>query len=461
MSLITDYLKYLDRCLTPYHVVMETITILDEQGYKRISLQDLDSIGPGKYYVFAFNTVIIPIVIPVDPVGIRMVATHSDSPVLKLKPNFNDTVENMHIVRLRPYGGGLWHTWFDRSLSVGGLVMLKNGRRVLVDRMFDVIVPSLPPHLNNSKVYNNGFLYDKERVLNGLVMVDTKLDDKVFTGQGFDMNDKVGNRCDSGCGKCESNEANDRLIGSDSVLVEENSLHANSQPTCQDENILDTKNKSENDVHFKLEDVISHNLSLYDLAHAEVLNEQLIMSARQDNLLSTFAGLKALNTEGRSIKVLAVFDFEEIGSMQLDGARCTFLKDVYTRLQKNLVNPYDSMIISLDVAHTYNFNYDEFYEKKHRIKFNKGIVIKHSAAYATDMDGTAFIKQLSGFKCQDFCLRNDIRGGGTIGTMLSTLLGTRCIDLGSPIMAMHSIRETSSCKDVTDTFQLLYDFYKS
>ncbi|ELQ75707.1 Aminopeptidase I zinc metalloprotease (M18) [Trachipleistophora hominis] len=453
MSLIDDYLSFLNRCLTPYHVISESIKILKDHGYKKISINDLNTITPGKYYIIAFTTVIIPIIVPNNPAGVRMVATHNDSPVLKLKPNFSDTVENMSVVRLCTYGGGLWHTWFDRSLSVGGLVVLRDGRQVIVDRLFDVVVPSLPPHLNNSKVYNNGFLYDKERVLNGLVMVGTKLEDRVFRGRcGTEMDDKRefnedarDKSHDSGVAECVINDKSHNSGIAECVISDD-------ETTCQD-------GTEENAVYFKLEDVVSHNLSLYDLARAELLNEQLIMSARQDNLLSTFLGLKALNAEGQCIKVLAVFDFEETGSMQVNGARCTFLKDVYNRLQNK--DPHNSMIISLDVTHAYNFNYDECYEKKHRVKFGGGVVVKHGPAYATDVHSSAFVKRLAEFKCQDYSLRNDIRGGGTIGTMLSTLLGVRCVDLGTPVMAMHSIREATTCKDVMDTFKLLYDFYKA
>lgn len=405
MTLFDEYTKYLNNCTTPYHVVKETIHILESKGFKRTSFEHLHSIQPGMYYIHAFNTLLISVIIPEHPCSMRIVATHNDSPVLKLKPHFLDSSENMQIVRLCPYGGGLWHTWFDRPLGISGMVILKDGSKVLVNRLFDVIIPSLPPHLDNNKVYNGGFIFDKEQTLNGLVCSGKKVEDMVFSG---------------------------------SLL-------------CKDGQ----------NVSFRLDDIVAHNLSLYEQTEAKILGDHLVVSARQDNLLSTFTGLKALDVDSSNIKVLAVFDFEETGSMQLDGARCLFFRDVVRCLQKKLNDHKRSIIISLDVAHAFNFNFSDFYEKKHRVLFGKGIVIKHSRAYATDTDGVAFIKKLSNYKCQEFCLKNNIRGGGTIGTMLSTLLGMRCVDLGTPLMSMHSICETSHCEDITDTIEVLSNFYKA
>lgn len=212
-----------------------------------------------------------------------------------------------------------------------------------------------------------------------------------------------------------------------------------------------------------VEDILDFEMILYD-TQASVLggiNDELIFSGRLDNLTMSFCatiGLiesladdKALDDES-GIRLISLFDHEEIGSQTAQGADSNFLPAIIRRLSSNAATAFEetlikSMLWSCDMAHSVHPNYPAKYESSHRPEMNKGPVIKvnANARYATNSPGivlTTEVAKIAGVPLQLFVVRNDSSCGSTIGPMLSAALGARTVDMGNCQLSMHSIRET-------------------
>jgi aspartyl aminopeptidase len=265
------------------------------------------------------------------------------------------------------------------------------------------------------------------------------------------------------------------------------------------------------DAGAKPEDVVDFELVLYDTQKACLggLTNEFIFSARLDNLNQTFCAVQgliesvsdpsALEDES-SIRLIAAFDHEEIGSMTAQGAFSTMLPAIIRRLsvlpassfaENESENSYDkandpdlatayeqtlscSFLLSADMAHAVNPNYGGKYESDHRPQINQGPVIKinANARYATNSPGIALLQEVArkaakrvdddheGVPLQLFVVRNDSSCGSTIGPMLSAHLGARTLDLGNPQLAMHSIRETAGTTDVHHAIRLFTSFFQ-
>ena len=243
-------------------------------------------------------------------------------------------------------------------------------------------------------------------------------------------------------------------------------------------------------------DVLDFEMILFDTQKSCLggLLEEFIFSARLDNLNSSYcatAGLidsvadsSALDDES-SIRLVALFDHEEIGSRSAQGADSDMLPSVIRRLSVlpasssgNTVvsTAYEqtlsgSFLVSADMAHAVHPNYSAKYEPDHRPELNKGPVIKinANARYATNSPGIVLLQEVArkaaenggqGVPLQLFVVRNDSSCGSTIGPMLSALLGARTLDLGNPQLSMHSIRETGGTEDVSHSIRLFSSFFK-
>lgn len=211
------------------------------------------------------------------------------------------------------------------------------------------------------------------------------------------------------------------------------------------------------------EDVLDFEMILYDTQESVLggINDELIFSQRLDNLTMSFCatvGLiesvgdeKALDEES-GIRLISLFDHEEIGSQTAQGADSNFLPAIIRRLSSDAATAFEetlikSMLWSCDMAHSVHPNYPAKYESSHRPEMNKGPVIKvnANARYATNSPGivlTTEVAKMAGVPLQLFVVRNDSSCGSTIGPMLSAALGARTVDMGNCQLSMHSIRET-------------------
>lgn len=413
---------------------------------------------------------------------IAMIGAHTDSPTLRLKPVSKKTNAGFLQIGVETYGGGIWHTWFDRDLSIAGRVMVREGenfvqRLVKVDRPI-IRIPTLAIHLHRAT--------------------------------NFDPNKETELFPITGLVAAELNRTGQKEYREESKEVEFNPL---SEMTTRHhpavlEIIADHAGCS-------VADIVDFELVLYDTQPAQIggLNNELIYSARLDNLNMTYCSVmslieslkddKALEDE-TSIRLVTCFDHEEIGSTTAQGAASNLLPAIlrrlsvlpsssdsaseasYDKMRRNSESESNtaieqtlatSFLISADMAHSVNPNYTEKYEKDHRPEMNKGTVIKinANARYATSSPGIVLLQEVArlarpsadskagekGAPLQLFVVRNDSSCGSTIGPMLSAALGTRTLDLGNPQLSMHSIRECGGVYDVEHAIRLFESFFEN
>lgn len=413
-----------------------------------------------------------------------MIGAHTDSPTLRLKPVSKKTNSGFLQVGVETYGGGIWHTWFDRDLSIAGRVMVKDAEGnfvqtlVKVDRPI-VRIPTLAIHLDRSSEFNP----NKENELfpiAGLVAAE-------LNRTGAKPDEKTSSESEAG----EQSHAEPLRAMTERhhpYIMEIIAEHAG----------------------VAVQDVIDFELVLYDTQKPCLggLNNELIYSARLDNLEMTYCAVlglieslsapEALDDES-SIRLVACFDHEEIGSTTAQGAASNLLpavlrrlsvlpahesgsEDSYERVRResdaDISTAYEqtlasSFLISADMAHSINPNYAQKYESDHRPEMNKGTVIKinANARYATSSPGIVLLQEMAkkakpsgaaaaaGVPLQLFVVRNDSSCGSTIGPMLSAALGTRTLDLGNAQLSMHSIRECGGAYDIEHAVRLFESFF--
>jgi len=412
-----------------------------------------------------------------------MVGAHTDSPCLRIKPVSKKTNSGFLQVGVETYGGGIWHTWFDRDLSIAGRVMVKDGKGNFVQKLVKVDrpilrIPTLAIHLDRS----DSFQPNKENELFPILgLVAAEL-----------------NRSGAKDAKAEEEEKEGRNFQPLKVLSDRHHPYV----------VEIIAEHAEVDV----EDVVDFEIVLYDTQKSVIggLNNELIFSPRLDNLGMTYTSVEGLigSLEDKSalenesiIRLVTCFDHEEIGSTSAHGAASNLLPAVLRRLsvlpahqdtdsdksyekvgreqELDIATAYEqtlatSFLISADMAHSVHPNYAGKYESDHRPEMNKGTVIKVNAnqRYATNSPGIVLLQEAArrakpsrdsttpaGVPLQLFVVRNDSSCGSTIGPMLSAALGTRTIDVGNPQLSMHSIRETGGAYDVEHAIRLFESFY--
>ncbi|CAP69085.1 uncharacterized protein PODANS_7_10450 [Podospora anserina S mat+] len=458
-----EFLDFVNASPTPYHAVQTATSLLQKAGFHPISERTPwtpSTISPGgKYYLTRNASSLIAFAVgsrwsPGNPIA--MIGAHTDSPCLRVKPVSKRTANGYLQVGVETYGGGIWHSWFDRDLSVAGrvLVRVKEGgfeqRLVRVEKPI-VRIPSLAIHLHRQSNFDPN--KEEEMVpIAGLVeeVLNKKGDVEEGEEEEFEPLKAIDERHHSEFLKLIAKEA-----GVD-----------------------------------KVEDVQDFELILYDTQKAVLggMNEEFIYSGRLDNLDMTFCAVKALIgsvkdgkglEEETGIRLVACFDHEEIGSLSAHGADSNLLPAVLRRLsvlpgvdgnQQSESNETafeqtlaKSFLISADMAHAVHPNYAGKYERNHQPQMNKGTVIKINAnqRYATNSPGIVLVKECArrkGVPLQLFVVKNDSPCGSTIGPMLSAKLGVRTLDLGNPQLAMHSIREMGGSWDVEHAIGLFEGF---
>jgi len=408
--------EFLQASPTPFHAVAELRKVLSSQGFSELPESEPWQLRAGaKHYVVRQGTSIVAFRVgdaKIEEAGFRIVGAHTDSPCLRLKPS--PEVVDRHYVRLEVevYGGVILSTWFDRDLSLAGRVYyMQEGSKTIgwadVDlRRPIAVVPNLAIHLNRSVNENRTINKQTEMVpLIGHVS-ETRLNDSLLEAAG-----KEGGQ------------------------------------------------------------LVSHDLYFYDTQAPEVvgLGAEFLASARLDNLLSCYAGVRALiESTGKATCVLVCNDHEEVGSASAQGAQGPFLKSVLERLAQTGENMSraisQSIFVSTDNAHGVHPSYPEKHDGNHMPILNRGPAIKTNAnqRYATSSETAAFLTaccQQAEVPLQQFVARNDMPCGSTIGPITASVLGVRTVDVGVPTFAMHSIRELAGVQDADYLVRALAQFY--
>ena len=414
-----ELIEFLNCSSTPFHAVECMMLSLEKAGYKRLFEADSwQGLEAGRYYVCRNDSAIIAFNKAdkaAAETGFKMVGAHTDSPCLKIKPNPEISKHSYYQLGVEVYGGALLNPWFDRDLSIAGRVTYKTTDDELVSRLIDfekpvAIIPSLAIHL------------DRDANKNKTINAQTDLPPIILQ-----------------LPKDKPLDFRDLLL----QLI---------------------KSESKNTDAIK---VLDYELTLYDTQKAAIVgfHNDFISSARLDNLLSCFVGLKALlESDSGENTLLVCSDHEEVGSMSSSGAQGPFLKSVLERLTdsaENLSRCIDrSMMISADNAHGVHPNFSDKHDDNHGPILNKGPVIKTNAnqRYATNSETSALFRHLceqADVPVQSFVVRSDMACGSTIGPITASELGVKTLDVGVPTFAMHSIRETAGTWDAYYLFRAL------
>ncbi|PJF19815.1 putative aspartyl aminopeptidase [Paramicrosporidium saccamoebae] len=449
-SSVAALLKFLDASPSPFHAVEECRQLLEAAGFQRLSESAAWKLNPNGRYFFTRNgsslvafTVGGQVVrgIEKNSTAVKIVAAHTDSPCLRVKPLSKKRCKDGFLqVAVETYGGGLWHTWFDRDLGVAGRLVTASKEGTLRERLVKIDrpilrVPTLAIHLDRG-VNSEGFKFNSELQLIPILASET-------------MN------------------AKNEWINAEKT--EENSgLHQSLFEALRD------ASKSDQD------EIVGLDLCLFDVQKASLggVYNEFIQSARLDNLFMTFTGLQSfidslgsVEKDG-DIRMLSLFDNEEVGSLSSSGAESTLVGSTVNRILSSLDSSQQteavlarSFLLSADMAHAVHPNYSDKHDECHRPTLHKGIVLKFNSnqRYTTNSRSAAFIKSLAsknGVPLQDFMVRNDSPCGSTIGPILAAQLGLQAVDVGAPQLSMHSIREMAGTEDVEHSIRLFRAFYE-
>lgn len=409
------------------HGVKATQKILDANGFVEIKESDKWNLQEkGKYYVIKNDSALIAFEVGtgnIEETGFRLIGAHTDVPGFRIKPNPQMISEGKYVkLNTEVYGGPILSTWYDRPLSIAGKVSLKGAsplkpetRLVNINKPL-LIIPSLAIHMNRE--VNEGYKINRQ--------VDT------LPLLGL-INEKL--------------EKEDYLMN---ILAEE--LQVNK------------------------EDILHFELGLYEYEKGSLIgmNEELISSGRFDDLWMVYAGIKALvdSRENAATKVMICVDNEEIGSLTAEGANSTLLNNILERITLGLGKDREgyyrtlsnSIMISADLAHAVHPNLGDKHDPTNRPVLEGGPVLKIAASgsYSTDsFNGAVFagVCDSAGVPFQKFVNRSDVRGGTTIGPVTAANLTIPVIDMGAPVLGMHSIRELASVKDNYYTVKAFTEFF--
>eukprot|EP00536_Pseudo-nitzschia_multiseries_P004275 jgi/Psemu1/187637/e_gw1.70.68.1 len=471
----------------PFHVVRNCVAELDAKGYTKLSESRPFSgqIAPGgKYYYIVEQTTLVAfcvgphINVEKKPFGFHIVAGHTDSPNLRVKPRSKKSAVGYTQLAVECYGGGLWHTWFDRDLSVCGRVLLQEpqdsdgGYRIrktqqkLVNLEDPIArISTLAIHLASAEE-RKAFSVNKENHTGPIIA--TK-------GDG---NGGVGSPSNTSAGK---------------VLEEEASEQINSLSKWQESQEPLLLQAIADKLDTTVDSIVDFELSFYDTQPAALggMNKEFLYSARLDNLATVFAGLEGLmafsnpdSEEGveafnnsSDVSMAVFFDHEEIGNNSNKGAGSPVMKSAVERISAALnggavLNPdlhqaciSKSFVLSIDQAHAIHPNYSAKHEANHAPTLNGGFVVKTNSNQRYATSGiTGFVARelgrIANIPIDEFVVRNDCGCGSTIGPSISAMTGMRVVDAGMPQLSMHSCREVMGIADLSRGVDLFRVFYQ-
>lgn len=405
-------IDFLNKSVNEYLAVEEIKRILDNAGFEQLEFsQNWNLKNGGNYYVVKDQSSLIAFKMGLkfENRGFNIVASHLDSPCLKIKQNGIISVKNNTILNTEVYGGPILATWFDRPLSIAGRIIVKENDE-LVSKIVNVdkdllIIPSAAIHLKKDVTTN------PQKDLLPIASLTNYESINVLLEKVLGIN-------------------KDDIISFD----------------------LSVYNK--------------------DQAKLVGVNEELLVSPRIDNLECAYTSLQAFinSVNENKVNIYASFNNEEVGSNTKQGADSTILYDVLRRIVKDEVelniNLANSFLVSADNAHAQHPNYMELSDPTNNVLMNKGIVIKHNSnqRYTTDGVSSAVMQMIcekANVPYQHYTNRSDQRGGGTLGAISSSHVSIHSVDIGLAQLAMHSANETAGSLDAEYMIKALEEFYRS
>ncbi|GGD62245.1 M18 family aminopeptidase [Microbacterium murale] len=401
-----------------YHAAEEVAQRLESVGFARLDEGDAWPTQAGGRFVVVRDGAVIAWVVPKDAAPTtpsQIFGAHTDSPGFKLKPQPTTGSRGWLQAGVEVYGGPLLNSWLDRELRLAGRLALADGRVVLADTGPLLRLPQLAVHLDRG-VNNNGLALDKQN------------ETQPVWGLG--------------------DPSAEDLLGELAASAGVNAA-----------------------------DIRGFDAVVADSARGAIFGKDnaFFASGRLDDLASVHAGVMALaglSSAPRGIAVLAAFDHEELGSESRSGAAGPFLEDILARIYAGLGADATeqrraltaSWHLSSDVGHSVHPNYAQKHDPVVQPLLGSGPILKINAnqRYATDAIGAAAWAgwcESAGIASQEFVSNNAVPCGSTIGPITATRLGIRTVDVGIPILSMHSARELAGVADLHALAQVAEAFF--
>lgn len=425
---VENMLDFIYESPTQFNAVTVSAEMLEKNGFEKLNPKENWKLEVGKkYYTTKNSSALVVFKVNSDEVekeGFRIIGSHTDSPGFRIKPNAEMESCGAYLkLNTEGYGGMILSTWLDRPLAMAGRVFLRGENPFKpVEKIVNInkpvcIIPNLAIHMNRS--INDGYKYNKQT----------------------DMLPLVG-------------------------LINEQ---------LEKENYMIKLLASELDV--EVEEIIDFDIFLYEYEKGcfTGANEEFISTGRLDNLSMYYSSVEALlDSDSKSgISIAVGFDNEEVGSSTKQGADSNMLLNILERIcislgkdrQQFFEAIENSFIISSDLAHAVHPNVNSMADPTNRPVMGKGPVIKVHAGQAYTSDGYSIsvykeICRECGVEYQEFVNKSDQRGGSTIGPISSTHIDIPSVDIGAPILSMHSIRELGCSEDFYNTYKTFVKFYE-
>ncbi|HEV8051621.1 MAG TPA: M18 family aminopeptidase [Parachlamydiaceae bacterium] len=421
---IENLLRFFENSPTAWHAVQNCTKELIAHGFTELHEGEdwLIKTG-GRYFVTRNGSSICAFVIPKSaPKAIHLAAAHTDSPSFKLKPNAEFVIENMRMLGLEIYGAPIIASWLNRDLGIAGRIIYTDPKGKTHEKLvklsdYPVVLPQLAIHLDRT-INEQGVVIHKQDHLAALACIEDKKEKKSFL-----------------------------------------------------ERIL--KNQ------FSIKELLAYDLFLFPLEKPRLLgeNQELVASYRIDNLASVHASLESLIAAKQPskdlIKMMVLWDNEEIGSNTAQGASSPFIAQTIERITLALNLSRDeyfqlisrSLCASVDLGHALHPNYKDKHEPRHMALLDNGVIIKTNAQnrYSSDARSTATMVSLCHkhkIPFQKYMSRGDIPCGTTVGPIHAYVTGMPTIDIGISQLSMHSCREIMSAKDHLALCNLLTAFFE-
>lgn len=421
MNIKEQFIDYIDKSPVSYFAVKEAEKLMKDSGFIKLNSSEAWKLEENKgYYITNNESAFIAFKIgSKENPTFKIVGSHTDSPTLRIKSKSVIKREGCVVLNVEKYGGLIVSTWFDRPLSIAGRVFTKGEgftpKSTLINVDKDLlIIPSLAIHMTR----------DSDPGIN--------VQENMLPLVGIDS------------------ETKEDLI--EEILAKELGVNK--------------------------EEILDYDLYLYDREKGKIVgvNDEFVSIGRIDNLGSVITSLKALidakPTDG--ISVVIATDNEEVGSRTIMGADSPMIENTLERILLGL--SYDreeffkacdrSFMISSDQAHAVHPNYQSAADPTNRPKMGKGIVIKYSSSksYSSDGFSAALFKNIcekAEVPYQTFYNRSDRKGGSTIGPITQSRVNIKSVDIGAPMLSMHSVRELMHVDDIDNMYKLFKVFFES
>lgn len=407
-------IDFIGQSPSAFHAVENMAKMLISADYQELHMTDEWTLEAGGRYFVRYNgTAIVAFNIPdngaedIAKYGYRMIASHSDSPTFRVKPYASYWSYGQKL-RTETYGGAILYSWLDRPLGLAGRVILRSGDPLHPSaRLFDFerpvgVIPSVAIHFNRG--VNEGTAFNKQ----------------------VDMQILAGAPCEASA--------------------------------------VDLKGLIAQEIDASTDDILDYDLYAYDTTPGCLagFDNDLIVCPKQDNLTMAYESIVALidAADSDTAKMVMVMDNEEVGSGTKQGADSPIVTDILRRVCTKMGmdeegfqrTVYNSFLVSADMAHAIHPNHPELSDTQCAPQLNQGPVVKYNAAqkYMTDADGAAVFSEIcrqAGVPCQVFANRSDIAGGSTLGNIMTSHMALRGVDVGNPMLGMHSSRETGGTLD--------------